>query len=119
MTGHFNNLVGYLGESLVLLLLKIRLQKVLYRRYRHNNIGEVDIISQKDNSLFFIEVKTSIVKSSSLMQLSVRQRRSIIRMTKYFLARNPQFSGFQINFEVYFVSLRDGIKRIKNAWCDN
>ncbi|MFV9838780.1 MAG: YraN family protein [Aaplasma endosymbiont of Hyalomma asiaticum] len=119
MVGYLNNVVGYWGELFVLLLLKIRLHKVLHHRYKIHNAGEIDIISQKGDSLFFIEVKTSIVKSSSLIPLSLRQRRSITRMTKYFLCYNPQFSGFQINFEVYFISLRDGITKIKNAWYDD
>ncbi|UQD54297.1 YraN family protein [Anaplasma phagocytophilum] len=112
-----SNLIGYTGELLVMLLLKIRLQKILYHRYR-TPVGEVDIIAQKGNLLFFIEVKTSIRNSFNEIPLSAKQRRSITRAAKYFLVRHPKFADYQMSFEVYCLSIKHGITRIQNAWED-
>ncbi|MGN7678587.1 MAG: YraN family protein [Anaplasma sp.] len=110
-----HNLVGYVGEVIVLLLCKVKLQKVLHHRYR-SPAGEVDLIAQRKQELFFIEVKTSLSSRFSEIPISSKQRASIVRTAKYFLAHNPQFAEYQISFDAYCISPKNGISHFKNAW---
>ena len=109
------NWLGYIGEYLVILLFLAKLRVILYHRYR-SPVGEIDLIAKKRNLIVFAEVKTSIVGSFNEIPIGTKQRRSIIRAAKYFLASNPQFAHCDISFEVYCLSLTRGIIRVQNPW---
>ena len=113
------NTVGYVGELIAILMLRVKLQKILYHRYK-TYMGEIDIISLKGKSLFFTEVKTSISRHCSTdIPLSAKQRASILRTAKLFVFRNPRFSDHEISFQICRISPQTGITWIKNAWQDD
>ncbi|WP_263008550.1 YraN family protein [Anaplasma capra] len=107
--------MGHIGELMILLLHKMQLHKILRRRYR-SPIGEIDLIVQDRQMLYFIEVKASTNSQFREVPLTAKQRNSIVRTARYFLSRHPQFAEHQISFEVYCVSLTHGITRFSNAW---
>ncbi|MDB1135506.1 YraN family protein [Candidatus Anaplasma sp. TIGMIC] len=116
MSGRSRNFVGYIGELIVMFLLKVRFKKILFHRYS-TPVGEVDIIALQGRSITFIEVKTSIAwRSNCGFRLSYKQRRAVVYSAKYFLSRHPQYTDYQISFELYSVTARHGIVSIKNAW---
>ncbi|MEH0831339.1 YraN family protein [Anaplasma bovis] len=116
---HSKNAVGYAGELIAILILKVKLQKILYHRYK-TYVGEIDIISLRGKSLFFTEVKTSISRRCYAdIPLSSKQRASILRTAKLFVFRNPRFRDHEISFQICRISLHTGIIWIKNAWQDS
>ncbi|MEI6553181.1 MAG: YraN family protein [bacterium] len=79
--GKNNKKIGDLGENIATVFLEKRGFQIVDRKYR-NKIGEIDIIAQKDDFYYIIEVKTlkipskmSIIKDEDLFNPTV----SIIR----------------------------------------
>ncbi|QJC27912.1 endonuclease YraN-like protein [Anaplasma platys] len=116
---NLKNLVGHIGEYLVILWLRTQFMTILFRRYR-SPVGEIDIVAQKGDTLVFIEVKTSITGTFNDIPISVKQQRSIIRAAKHFLTSHPKFANCEISFEIYCLSLKHGVRIIRNPWdkCD-
>ena len=53
-----DSLLGKWGEELACKYLRQHNYKLLARNFRHHRYSEIDIIAQKGEELFFIEVKT-------------------------------------------------------------
>lgn len=91
---------------------------IIKRNFRTRN-GEIDIIAKQDNTLIFIEVKTSNVYSEDSLEYSVNywKRNKIIQTSKYFLVKNPEYNECTIRYDIIFISQPDGkIMHIKNAF---
>ena len=52
-----NNFLGDAGEDFAAKLLMLKGYRILERKYRCK-VGEIDIIAEKSDKLFFVEVKT-------------------------------------------------------------
>ncbi|WCR58260.1 YraN family protein [Wolbachia endosymbiont of Ctenocephalides felis wCfeJ] len=115
MTGKLRYFIGYLGELLVLIYLKLNWYDIVRHRYRCK-FGEVDLIVSKEKKLFFIEVKTSLLEKE--MPISYLQCRSIVNTSKYFLSRNLNFLDYSVRYDLCFLSLKKGPTYIKNAWIE-
>ncbi|APR97984.1 YraN family protein [Wolbachia endosymbiont of Folsomia candida] len=107
--------IGYFGELLILIYLKLKWYDVLKHRYC-SQFGEVDLIVSKKRQLIFIEVKTSLFGQE--IPISNIQCQSIINSSKYFLSKNPEFLGHSIRYDLYFLSLKSKPIYIKNAWME-
>ena len=107
------NIIGYLGEIVIILFLKCKLYKIIKHRHRCA-LGEVDIIAFKNKYLVFIEVKTSIFGSQ--IPITYKQQKSIIKVAKHFITHYTKLEGYNIRFDLYFLSLSKGIIYIPNAW---
>lgn len=108
-----NNTIGYLGELLVLMYLKLKCYRIIKHRYRCK-FGEVDLIALKNMELVFVEVKTSLLGYE--IPIFRTQCQSIVNSSKYFLGKNPSFLNYLIRYDLCFLSLRRGIVYIRNAW---
>lgn len=108
-----SNTIGYFGELLVLIYLKLRRYHIIKHRYRCK-LGEIDLIASKNMELVFVEVKTSLFGYE--IPISCSQRQSIVNSSKYFLGKNPSFLNYLIRYDLCFLSLRRGIVYIRNAW---
>ncbi|MGN7618901.1 MAG: YraN family protein [Ehrlichia sp.] len=106
-------IVGYLGEIVVIWLLKCKLYHIIKHRYKCV-LGEIDIIASKNKHIVFIEVKSSIFGSE--IPITYKQQRSIIRVAKYFITHHADLKQHDIRFDLYFLSLSKGIIHIPNAW---
>ena len=107
------NIVGYLGEIVVIWFLKCKRYHVIKHRYKCV-LGEIDIIAFKNKHLVFIEVKTSIFRAE--IPITNKQQRSIIRVAKYFIMYYTKFEEYNIRFDLYFLSLSKGLIHIPHAW---
>ncbi len=110
---------GHLAEFLALSFLKLKGYNLICRNYvtgRGTGAGEVDIILSKGKTIVFIEVK----KRSSLEQAAYavlpKQQERIRRAAEAFLAKNPQYNGYDVRFDVVLVSFPLRIKHIENAF---
>jgi len=60
---NFNKRIGDLGENIAVIFLEKRGFQIIDRNYR-NKMGELDIIAQKDNFYYVVEVKTLKIPTS-------------------------------------------------------
>ncbi len=112
---NLSHFIGYFGEILVLLFLKLRLYSIIKHRYKCC-VGEIDLIASKKNKLIFVEVKTSIFGKE--IPISGFQLNSIMNSAKYFLSFNPKFQNYLLSFDFCFLSLRTFPVYVKNAWLE-
>lgn len=110
---------GRLAEFLALNFLKLKGYNLICRNYitgRGTGAGEVDLILSKGQTLVFTEVK----KRSSLEQAAYavlpRQQERIRRAAEVFLAKNSQYNGCDVRFDVVLVSFPLQIRHIENAF---
>ncbi|OUC04239.1 MULTISPECIES: YraN family protein [Ehrlichia] len=107
------NIVGYLGEIVIIWVLKCKRYHIIKHRYKCV-LGETDIIAVKNKYLVFIEVKTSILGSE--IPITNKQQKSIVRVAKYFITYHTKFEEYNIRFDLYFLSLSKGLIHISHAW---
>jgi putative endonuclease len=90
---------GLLAESLAALLLRLKGNRILARRYK-TPVGEIDLIALKGKRLAFVEVKQRARFEDEGFVLPARSRRRIIRAAQYWLAGHPDFAGHDLAFDV-------------------
>ncbi|BDG75788.1 MULTISPECIES: YraN family protein [Wolbachia] len=115
MVSRLRYFVGYFGELLVSIYLKLKFYNVIKRRFRCK-LGEIDLIVSKKRELIFIEVKTSLFGKE--VPISHFQCQSIINSSKYFLSKNLDFLDYSVRYDLCFLSLRRRPIYIKNAWIE-
>nr|WP_246209797.1 YraN family protein [Wolbachia endosymbiont of Atemnus politus] len=91
--------IGYFGELLVLVYLKLKWYNIIKYRYRCK-FGEVDLIVSKKRELIFIEVKTSLLGQE--IPIPSLQCQSIVNSSKYFLSKNVSFLSYSIRYDLCF-----------------
>ena len=70
------------------------------------NAGEIDIIARRRKLIIFAEVKKRRTIEKAAYAISARQKERIRRGAETFIARHPQYAGFQFRFDaVLIVSL--------------
>lgn len=88
MTLH-NKQLGKQGEEIALeYLIKIGL-RIIVKNFR-SKFGEIDIVAQKENKIFFIEVKTraNLDKGMPYEAVDLRKKSQMKRAATYFLLEN-------------------------------
>ncbi len=110
--------IGKYGEGLAALEYQRRGYGVIGRNIRLHGvkqIGELDIIAVKDETVVFVEVKTRTNRSYGWPAEAVNyhKRRKLIRAAKLYLLRNPNFFGWDWRFDVAEVHID------KNRECVN
>lgn len=91
---------GKLGESIACLYLTENNFKILVQNYRIK-IGEVDIIANKEEVLYAIEVKYRYQIDPDFHPYLVMTKTKLNRMKRvaeYYLSKNMQFASYQISF---------------------
>ncbi len=86
-----NLLLGKKGEDFACRYLQDHGYKILERNFKFH-YGELDIISVKDNTLVFVEVKTRIGKSFGLPEEAVtpRKLREVIKTAQFYASQHPE-----------------------------
>lgn len=102
---------GQVGEEYVVHLLEKKDYKVLKRNFRYR-AKEVDIISVKDNTLIFIEVKNWELMPLEDIGVAVNKakRKKIIDVSKKFLMDHPEYNDYHIRYDI--ISLTDNMRNI-------
>jgi putative endonuclease len=90
---------GLFAESLVALLLRLKGNRIVARRYK-TPVGEIDIVALKGKRLAFIEVKRRKSFEDAAEALPTRARRRIVRAAQYWLAAHPSYNGHDMRFDV-------------------
>lgn len=88
--------------------------ELLERNYRCRQ-GEIDIIAQKANTLYFVEVKGrwSAETGGPLEQVTVRKMRQIARVAMVYLQRHPAARDSRAYFSVVGVDSRSNCQTIQ------
>jgi putative endonuclease len=90
---------GLVAETLVALLLRLKGNRILARRYK-TPVGEIDLIALKGKRLTFVEVKRRKRFEEAAEALPTRARRRIVRAAQYWLAAHPAYNGHDMRFDV-------------------
>ena len=106
---------GLLAESTVALLLRLKGNRILARRYK-TPVGEIDLIALKGKRLSFVEVKRRQRFEDAAWALPSRARRRIVRAAQYWLAGHPAFNGHDISFDVVLTAPWRWPRYIENAF---
>jgi putative endonuclease len=83
---------------------------------RGTDSGEIDIIAAKGRTLAFIEVKKRATHAIAAESISPSQQRRIARAAEVFLARNPEYAGYDCRFDAILIDEAGGIEHLENAW---
>jgi putative endonuclease len=106
---------GILAETLVALMLRLKGHRIVAQRYK-TPVGEIDLVALKGRRLAFIEVKRRRTKEDAAWALPAKQRRRIVRAAQYWLAGHPDFSGYDISFDVVLAAPWSLPRYIANAF---
>lgn len=76
--------------------------KIIERNYRIKNLGEIDLVGEKDGKLYFFEVKTRDIKHETNfpIQLSIneKKRRNLRRICElYLIDKNLRNKEWQVD----------------------
>ena len=100
--------LGDLGESEAEVFLINSGYKILGRNYRIKNIGEIDLIAEKNKKIVFVEVKTrnSTYESNFPLQLSInqRKRRILRRICELYLLENKEHQSKAWQLDGVFIN---------------
>ena len=93
---------GVDAESVAARLLEAQGFALVAQRVRTPR-GELDLVMRRDTLLVFCEVKARARLEAAAESLQLRQRRRIAEAAEIFLARHPEFDGFDIRLDVVLV----------------
>ncbi len=103
---------GYSGgfaEELVVRFLKEKGYKIIERNFRCP-VGEIDIISQKDEYICFVEVRsrTDLTYGKPYESITFPKQKRISKTARYFIALNPHYNNkYSFRFDVASVVFSD------------
>lgn len=106
---------GRWAESLTALYLRLTAHQVMARNYK-TQVGEIDLIARRANTLSFIEVKARAHATQAAEAISVKQRRRIQRAAEWFLMQNPALQTCDIRFDVALVTGPFRLTMVRDAW---
>jgi len=109
--------LGKIGENLAINFLKSHSFSVLEKNFR-SRLGEIDIIAKKNNSLYFIEVKTRSNTNYGKPFESVDKRKiyHIKKAAQFYLLKN-NFGEYKLKVAVFSI-LIEGDKVDVKFWDD-
>lgn len=102
-------------EKFAALYLQIKGYKILKVRYKTPG-GEIDVVARRKSALVFVEVKGRKDVSSALESVTVRNRLRVESAARFFIAAHPQFSGFDMRFDVVVFAPPFSFRHLDNAW---
>lgn len=106
---------GRWAESLTALYLRLTGHRVVARNYK-TQVGEIDLIARRRNTLCFIEVKARANEALAAEAITTRQRRRIQRAAEWFLTQHPALQSCDIRFDVALVTGPLRLTMLRDAW---
>ncbi len=110
-----NHHKGLWAETLAATMLRLKGYRILQKRYRCH-LGEIDLVARKARQLCFIEVKARNTLDEAINSLARSQQTRIGRSSMVWIATHPQFSDFDISFDMILVVPKHLPRHIKNAF---
>lgn len=86
-------------ETIAALILRGKGHRILAQRYK-TPVGDIDSVTLKGRLLAFIEVKRRKAGAEAAGMLAAKQRRRLVKAAQYWLAAHPEFSGYDIAFDL-------------------
>jgi putative endonuclease len=102
----FKQYIGTKGEDAAAGLLKDKGYNILRRNYAVHNVGEIDIIAEKDEEIHIFEVRTRRnigYYPDSAESVVLRKRNKVIKTAERFIIENDLY-GRNVVFEVIMVT---------------
>ena len=94
---------GRRGEMLAAWLLRIKLYRIVERRFK-TPVGEIDLIARRGDLTVFVEVKARSFSHQEAEALAAVNRRRILRASQLWLTRHPEANTGGLRFDVIFLA---------------
>lgn len=96
---------GKLGEDLASEYLQLHRFKILDRNFFYSKNAEIDIIAIHQNTLSFIEVKSSFKADQPGLWVTPLKQKRIFTAAQAWLNRNPKYSHMTMQFDVITLNI--------------
>ncbi len=98
--------LGKISEEAATEVLKSRGFKILERNF-HSRFGEIDIIAEKDNRIYFFEVRYR--KEAPIFSITPTKTKRILKTIEYFFLKNSNLRSrdFDIGLVLFQKNLSD------------
>jgi putative endonuclease len=106
---------GHRGETLAAWFLRLKLYRVVQRRYK-TPVGEIDLIAERFGTTVFVEVKARSKAAVEAEALQAVNRSRITRAAQYWLARHPGKAQTNLRFDVIFLAPGRWPRHVINAF---
>ena len=90
---------GRRAETVALWYLRLKLYRLLARRYR-TPAGEIDLIMRRGRTIVFVEVKQRPDEAAGIEAVTARSRARISRAAARWIAAHPAAAGLDQRFDV-------------------
>ena len=90
---------GRRAEAVAAWLLRLKLYRILARRYR-TPAGEIDLIVRRGRTIVFVEVKQRPNAAAAIEAVRPASRRRIARAAELWIAAHPAAAGLDRRFDV-------------------
>lgn len=90
---------GRRAEAIAAWYLRLKLYRVLARRYR-TPAGEIDLVLRRGKTIVFVEVKHRPDADAAVTAVTVSGRKRIARAAALWLSANPAAAGLDQRFDV-------------------
>lgn len=117
--------LGDKGERIAEKYLKEKGYKILDKNFRWKKLGEIDIVGQKDNNVYFFEVKARMKKGVSEFMpednITFTKQKKLIKLAQLWMAKNPPAGGTDTSWQIDILAIeiyRDNthdIRHLENA----
>src|ERR1700686_1044638 len=109
--------IGEIGENVAVRFLMKHGFLILERNYT-KKWGEIDIVAEKDNKIYFVEVKSVSQETDEDSRPEDnmnpwKQKRLARVIQTYLMSKNPHDKEWQIDLLVVFLNLKDKSAKIK------
>lgn len=106
---------GHRGEAIAAWYLRLKLYRIIARRYK-TPLGEIDLIAERFGTIVFVEVKARNSAASESQTLESINQARITRAAQYWQARNPGRANADLRFDVIFLAKGHWPRHISNAF---
>jgi putative endonuclease len=90
---------GRRGEAVALWYLRLKLYRLLARRYR-TPVGEIDLIMRRGPTIVFVEVKQRPDEAAGIEAVTARARARIARAAAHWIAAHPAAAHLEQRFDI-------------------
>jgi putative endonuclease len=97
--------VGAHAETIAEVWLRLKLYKILARRYRVKG-GEIDIVARRGNVVAFVEVKARAEMEAALIAITPQKQRRLRIAVARWLRVNPWAVNYTLRADAVFVAPR-------------
>ncbi|MCQ8784294.1 YraN family protein [Mangrovibrevibacter kandeliae] len=106
---------GHRGERLAALALRLKLYRIVARRFR-TRLGEIDLIARRGDLVAIVEVKARPTLMEAMDAVGPLAQRRIEAAADLWLARQPDHAHLSIRFDLMAILPGRWPVHVKDAW---